>query len=182
MLGGAADGVDGFMSDDAVRIRLGGQEDVGVLAALHRSTVLYAYAGIFPPDAPAPELESLIEDWAARIGPGCPVTQACFVAEAHDAIVGVVVAGPDPRAAAGGFLSRLHVDPSRWGTGIGRLLHQHAIAHLRAKEFRRATLWVLEGNVRARRFYEQLGWIPNGRRLTMYAPGGVDDVGYDLAL
>lgn len=86
--------------------------------------------------------------------------QGCFVAAAQSAIVGVVIAGPGPHDPSKGHLSRLYVDPRHWGKGVGRLLHDHAIAHLREHDFRSATLWVLEANAHARRFYEQLGWRP----------------------
>lgn len=170
------------MYDTAVIVRFADERDAQMLAELHLSTALYAYADIFPDDAPPPELASLIDDWTARIGPSRPPTQACFVAEDQGSVVGVVIAGPAPGEPSDGHLSRLYVDPADWGKGIGRLLHDHAIAHLREHDFRSATLWVLEANARARRFYERLGWGPTGGRLTTYAPGDVDDVGYQRSL
>jgi len=180
MFGGI--GHDSFVHDESVSVRCADERDAVVLAELHRSTALYAYAEIFPPDAPPPELAPLIDDWIARIGPSRPSEQACFVAADRDEIVGVVIAGPAPSERSVGHLSRLYVDPGHWSRGIGRLLHDNAIAHLREHNFRSGTLWVLEANVRARRFYEQLGWRPTGGRLTTYAPGGIDDVGYQRLL
>jgi len=37
-----------------------------------------------------------------------------------------------------------------------------AANRLRPAGFADVTLWVLEGNTRARRFYELAGWIPDG--------------------
>jgi ribosomal protein S18 acetylase RimI-like enzyme len=37
-----------------------------------------------------------------------------------------------------------------------------AVGDLRSRGFRTATLWVLESNDRARRFYELAGWKPDG--------------------
>jgi len=37
-----------------------------------------------------------------------------------------------------------------------------AMATLRAVGFSTATLWVLDTNLRARRFYEAAGWVPDG--------------------
>jgi ribosomal protein S18 acetylase RimI-like enzyme len=45
-----------------------------------------------------------------------------------------------------------------------------------------ATLWVLEANSYARKWYERLGWKLSGKRKTTYAPAGIDDVQYRLAL
>lgn len=170
------------MHHGAVSVRVAAERDAPILAGLHRSVALHAYADIFPADAPPPELAQLITDWTARIGPERPPEQACFVAHAHEAIVGVVCAGPAPDSPSTGHLSRLYVEQTQWGRGIGRLLHDHAIAHLRAHEFASATLWVLEKNHRARRWYERLGWRLTGARVTTYAPAGIDDVGYERSL
>jgi len=167
---------------DGVRVRIADERDAATLAELHRSTAMYAYADIFPADAPPPELAELTDDWTARLGPRRPAGQVCFVATKQNAILGVVIAGPDPGGCSHGHLSRLYVESTQWGRGIGRLLHDDAITHLRAHKFRNATLWVLEANAHARRWYEHLGWRPTGNRLTTYAPGGIDDVQYHRSL
>jgi len=48
--------------------------------------------------------------------------------------------------------------------------------------FPAATLWVLEANAKARSWYERLGWRLSGTRKPMYAPAGIDDVGYRIDL
>jgi GNAT superfamily N-acetyltransferase len=50
------------------------------------------------------------------------------------------------------------------GTGVGRELFLRANEELRRSGFRRAVLWVLETNERARRFYERAGWHWDGTR------------------
>mgnify|MGYP003441106860 CR=1 FL=1 len=59
-------------------------------------------------------------------------------------------------------LYAIYLEPDRVGTGAGRELFAHAIDDLRDRGFRTATLWVLETNERARRFYEIAGWKPDG--------------------
>ena len=56
-------------------------------------------------------------------------------------------------------LYAIHVDPAYVGTGVGRLLMIDALEHLGE---RARVLWVLEGNARARRFYERGGWALDG--------------------
>ena len=51
--------------------------------------------------------------------------------------------------------------PQLWSRGVGGSLHTTGIAGL-ATRFEQATLWVLEGNVRSRAFYERQGWQPDG--------------------
>lgn len=92
------------------------------------------------------------------------------------------MAGPDPDRPELGHLSRLYVAPSHWGRGIGRLLYERAIDHIRDAGYRDITLWVLEANDRARRWYERLGWWMTSARKPVYAPAGIDDVGYRIGL
>ena len=61
-------------------------------------------------------------------------------------------------------LSALHVQPSHWGRGIGAALIAAARAQLVLAGCRAAHLWLLEGNVRAERFYRIDGWVPDGTR------------------
>ena len=56
----------------------------------------------------------------------------------------------------------LYVDPERIGTGLGRLLLEHALADFAARGFGVATLWHFVGNERAARFYEAAGFVADG--------------------
>lgn len=94
----------------------------------------------------------------------------------------MVLAGPDPAERHLGHVARLYVAPDRWAEGIGRTLHDAAVAHLSAVGYRRSTLWVLEGNARARSWYERLGWRATGERKCVHEPAGIDDLRYQLAL
>jgi GNAT superfamily N-acetyltransferase len=57
----------------------------------------------------------------------------------------------------------LYVLPEQWRRGVGATLMQAGMQELRDLGMREAILWVLRDNLRARRFYEQLGWTPDGR-------------------
>ncbi len=59
-------------------------------------------------------------------------------------------------------MTSIYLHPSSWGTGAGRALMTAGLGHLDAAGFGRATLWVLDGNKRARRFYEHGGWRSDG--------------------
>ena len=76
-------------------------------------------------------------------------------------VVGVSVFGADrdlPDDAGRGELWVLYVAPSHWGRGFGYGLLLDAEEALAAIGRRDLALWVLEGNDRARRFYERAGW------------------------
>ncbi|KFU76831.1 L-amino acid N-acyltransferase YncA [Amycolatopsis lurida] len=70
-----------------------------------------------------------------------------------------------------GELRAIYLDPERWGTGLGRQLLDTAVTALRDSGHRQATLWVLDTNKRARRFYAAGGWVPDGATKTDTMPG-----------
>ena len=83
-----------------------------------------------------------------------------LVADAAEAVTGFVAFGSaqDEQSGSDGELYALNVDPDRWGSGVGSALLTASHDGLAELGHRRATLWVLTGNDRARRFYERHGW------------------------
>jgi GNAT superfamily N-acetyltransferase len=78
-----------------------------------------------------------------------------------------------------GELCALYVDPQRWGKGLGVALVSSARAQMFEHGFRQAILWVLTGNVRAERFYQNDGWVADGvRRVAMVWGIQVDEIRY----
>ena len=69
-----------------------------------------------------------------------------------------VLDGPDGST---GEVVAIYARPEAWGTGAGRALMMAALDGLRGAGFRDATLWVLDSNARARRFYERAGFAPD---------------------
>jgi GNAT superfamily N-acetyltransferase len=136
------------------RIRRATVADAGALASVHLKTVLVAYAAIIPPDAPPPTKQSLVDEWKAAFQD--PSFKA-FLAEDHGKPVGTVALRTDPDFVGFGQLRRLYVLPDRWGRGAGSALHDAASAALEGDGYRKAGLWVLEANARARHFYEPGG-------------------------
>ncbi len=53
-----------------------------------------------------------------------------------------------------------------------------SMSALRREGFARVTLWVLEGNARARRFYEVAGLAPDGARKVLEMPGETPEIRY----
>lgn len=79
--------------------------------------------------------------------------------------------GRDPDV---GELFAIYLQPGVVERGIGKALMAKAEQFLRDEPYKEATLWVLATNDRARRFYESLGWQPDGA--TQDEPG----FGYSL--
>ena len=63
-----------------------------------------------------------------------------------------------------GEIVALYVDPTRHRGGVGRLLMAEARRRLAAAGYEEGFLWVLDGNDRARGFYEREGWVADGAR------------------
>ena len=85
-------------------------------------------------------------------------------------VIGFVNVGPTRDADAAkdvGELRAIYVLEDWWGTGTGtgRRLHDAAL-HVFSAEFTQATVWVLDANERARRFYTRRGWTPDGATKT----------------
>jgi GNAT superfamily N-acetyltransferase len=175
------------------RVRPAEPKEAEELARLHLRTALAAYGHIFPPESPPPTHEELVDQWERWLEPDPASGRHGFVAvvepdedgggsDADGAPVGVVVAGPDPEDPLVGHLARLYVAPELWGRRIGTRLYDAAMAALVEAGFPAATLWVLERNTKARSWYERRGWRLSGARKTLFAPTGIDDVGYRLDL
>jgi len=170
-----------------ITLRQARPADAPAVAALHLRSALRGFAGIFPPDTPACSLDELTSDWATRLGPDRPAGMVVVVAEQAGTVVGVTTAAPDPSDPEVGHLSRLYVDPESWSAGIGSMLHEAGLAHVRALGCREARFWVIEANTRARSWYERLGCERTGERrptceMAVAVPAGVHDLHYRFRL
>ncbi len=144
--------------------------DSGGIGRVHVRAWQQAYTGIMA----ASFLDGLDERawgraWRQRLddraaGRGEPGVEL-LVAEhpAGGTVAGIATLGPE-RDGDGtrGELWMINVDPAAWGLGIGSALLAEVEARLTARGFTRATLWVVAGNDRARRFYQARGWASDG--------------------
>ncbi|MCY3845652.1 MAG: GNAT family N-acetyltransferase [Acidobacteria bacterium] len=101
---------------------------------------------------------------------GATVTGFCTLHPATDDVraTGAGAENHGPQAAGAGTaagcgeIASFYVLPSEWRRGTGSRLGGRALAEARARGFAEVMLWVLETNARARRFYEALGFRPDG--------------------
>jgi ribosomal protein S18 acetylase RimI-like enzyme len=148
-----------------MRIREAELPDARGIAEIHVRAWRAAYRGQLPDeylDGLSVEERLSQHEWTIR---NPRETWRLWVAEDDGSVVGFAVTGPSEDADADdstGEVYAIYLDPDRVGTGIGRRLFEHAVEDLGARGFATATLWVLEANERARRFYERAGWRPDG--------------------
>lgn len=160
-------------------VRAAAPEDAYAVARVQVRSWQWAYRGLIAQSY----LDSLEpETWAVRyafgrIGIGLPST---VVAVDGSTICGLATTGlcRDDDLPNFGELMALYVDPAHAGTGVGRLLIAAARERLRAVSTQ-AALWVLDGNIRARRFYDRDGWSADGtRRARTYGDAPLHEVRY----
>ena len=137
-------------------VRAAAPEDAEAIARVHVRAWQVAYADVFPPDRLA-EL-----DVAARARQWREGLEAEWTALVTEDGLGFASVGASRDVEGEGELYAIYVDPDSWGAGHGRALMEAALASLRDDGFEQATLWVLEDNPRARRFYERAGWRLDG--------------------
>jgi GNAT superfamily N-acetyltransferase len=138
-------------------LRPAADADLPAIGALHYRSRASAYADILSPAARSFGSPSAMGQWWAERWKWERDTHRLTVAADGDEVVGFTYLGPSFDEGVR-ELYAIHVDPGVVGSGVGRLLMLDALPHLGDH----AVLWVLEGNARARRFYERGGWFADG--------------------
>jgi GNAT superfamily N-acetyltransferase len=159
-----------------VNVRDATEDDVEALAAIYRAAEGYVREALGAGEVSGDDV--LVTWLGERMGArGASAVARWLIAVEQGECVGYVeLAAPDELAA-------MYVVPPRWGTGVGRALHAAAVEHLRACGLPAAHLWVIEGNARARRFYEREGWrLVDGRRPLPFRDVELALVRYRIAL
>ena len=130
--------------------------DVQALAEVHVQAWREAYAGLIPQSVldqlDAAERAAM---WRGALAGGAIV----FLAKLSDCIIGFGACRRQPDAALpqSAEISALYVLERAQRHGIGRALMTAMARELLAQGHQSASLWVLEANARARRFYGALG-------------------------
>lgn len=149
-------------------------DDAPALADVHVRAWRAAYRGVMPDEAvdrlTVEERLGLWNTWLAQDAPALvgvaddgSVAGFAVTGAEHDGAFGRPPLGPSERGR--GELWVINVAPEHWGRGVGPVLLDAATEQLRRQGYDRAVLWVVEGNGRARRFYEKAGWQADGAEL-----------------
>jgi len=150
-----------------MQYRYAEQRDLPALAKIHVDAWRAAYRGMIP----AAFLDSLDESHAlVRLEPVITISPPRIsVAEIDDQVVAFCRFGPSnegdapPRTVE---IFALNVAPTRWRSGVGSFLTELVLTDAKSRNFGTCTLWVLTDNSRARRFYEAIGFSPDGATRT----------------
>lgn len=145
-----------------MKLRIANKNDAAGVAKVHIDTWRACYKDIVPDSY----LDSL--DYAERtIGweKGlCDESQLNFVAVKNQEIIGWVTFGVNRDKRAENILEiyGIYVLPKYWGNDVGTCLFNAAMNDLEKQSPKIITLWVLEENMRARKFYQHNGFELDG--------------------
>jgi ribosomal protein S18 acetylase RimI-like enzyme len=133
------------------------------------------------------------EQAAGELGAGEQGAPA--VGDDGDAVIGFAAFGPErdedyqpgqplrePPEHRRAELYGIYVLPSHWSTGAGRALMDGVLSLTEQAGYTDISLWVLEVNIRARRFYEKAGFRLTGESGVLRGLPGVTQVRYRRAI
>lgn len=153
--------------------------DAEAIAEIHVATWRFAYRDIMP----APFLASLsvarrAEEWKMRLS---PTERTTFVLEAPAGVLGWASIGPNRDADLDtnfGELYGIYLAPSQIGKSYGQVLYGRCEEELAQRGYRGVSLWVLERNARARRFYEKSGFQLGGEKTIIVGDAELPELRY----
>lgn len=149
------------------------------LAEIHIETWQKAYSHIFSKEfLSGLDLDRREQWFDVQIGRG----EGLIVADSGADPTGFCFFG-DSVDGGWGEVFAIYVHPDHWGRGHGHRLLLMAERCLAGRSHKRALLWVLEENRRARSFYERQGWVL-GKPIRIEEIGGtqVTEVRYERLL
>jgi GNAT superfamily N-acetyltransferase len=155
--------------------RVATRADAERIAMLHLASWRVAYRGLVPDlYLDSLTLEEQTGTWRPKLESR---DTTVLLAEDDGTLAGFCAVGPSGDEDADSsvwLIANLHVAPERRGQGIGGPLFDAAVDIARDSGARTLTLWVIDGNWPARRFYEKKGMRPDGARRVRPHPPGVD--------
>jgi GNAT superfamily N-acetyltransferase len=151
-----------------IELREPRRDDVETLVAIQRAAAVDGFAHVFPQDRYPFPVDDVRGRWQHALAHR---TSDILVAGRHGEPVGLVAWSDE-------WLESLYVVPAAQRQGVGALLHDEALARLRARGNTVCRLWTLEENHVARAFYERRGWQLDGRTRVIPWPPQPLEVGY----
>ena len=149
-----------------VTVRRANVEDAFAIAMIHVKTWRHAYRGQIPDHyLSSLSIDARTKTWQEWLTNPQPDSDV-LLAEIDSTTAGFCSVGKSRDEDADetrAHLYALYVQPQYMNQGLGSALIGAGVECLKRRGFRTATLWVLESNEPARRFYERKGWVLDGQ-------------------
>ena len=176
-----------------VPIRPASPADGPAIARIRSATWRAAYVGLIPAQTLAERTDpAAVEregEWrSAHSMDGVLVAQG---PDGEDGLIGFAVFGPErdegyqvgqpqpePPEHGRGEVYAIYVLPGHWSSGAGRALMHGVLTLAAGQDYNDVSLWVLEANARARRFYEKAGFRVTGEHGVLGGLHGLTQVRY----
>jgi GNAT superfamily N-acetyltransferase len=141
--------------------------DEMAIADVHVRSWKSAYPGLIPqPYLDALRAEDRSASWEITLARSQWPRSGILVLTDRDRVTGFSHLCPtrdedrDPETTA--EITSIYLAPEAWGAGNGVALMNASIRRLREAGYEAASLWAMDKNARARRFYETGGWALDG--------------------
>lgn len=168
-----------------MKIRIADEKDIPSIAAIHVAGWQAAYGGLVDQAyLDGLSVEQRIKDWQEWMASGEPET---LIAEIDGKAAGFVTYGRTKTAPPGDSKIRpqypaeiyaLYLLPDCWRRGAGTALLGAAARNLKEKKMGAFCLWVLDGNFRAKSFYEKTYGQRIGKKMITIGPNDLKEVCY----
>lgn len=167
------------MKHMSIAVRKAEIEDCRDLGRIHSESWKAAYKGIIP-DSFLDKItaESREKRFLEAMSNGL---ERNYVAFCENRIAGFICIGKcrdDDLDDTFGEIWGIYLHPAYWRQGIGTSLMAFGLDCLKNEGFKRVSLWVLEKNENARRFYEKFGFRYDGTRKELDFDGIVYEIRY----
>lgn len=148
-------------------IRYANVEDIDILASVHSQSLRAAYKDIIPDDILENDfsVERRRAGFTRELDKKRPFN---VIAIDDDNPVGLLSFGDSRHIKVDEDtteLWRIYLLPQYWGSGFGKQIFSWGINEIKSRGFKKVILWVLEENIRARRFYEKNDFIHDGQKM-----------------
>ncbi|WP_051377979.1 GNAT family N-acetyltransferase [Derxia gummosa] len=139
--------------------------DAVAIARIHVHAWQAAYRGLLPESFLAALSATEREAYWCDVIVHRRATVLVAADETDQDLHGWIAIGPAPGCAPDtGEILGHYVDPMMWANGLGTALWRTARDAMRQLGFRRAVVWALADNQRARRFYQRSGFASDGQQ------------------
>lgn len=149
---------------DIVKATADRAEDIGYV---HAMSWRGAYRGIVPDEYLdnnfTPEKRAAVFKKVLQSGN----TEYFYIAYLNGQPIGMLAIGKsrdDDADDSTGEVGAIYLLPDYWGKRYGKQLMDFAVERFNELSCKKITLWVLEENKRARRFYEKYGFVSDGTK------------------
>lgn len=153
----------------SINVRRARLEDAGALGAIHVNSWRAAYRGLVEQSVlDALSIDARSEQWRGWLATPTTPAHRHHVLEVDGVVAGFAVTRPsvEEGAADDAFnLAAIYLSPEYFGRGLAAPLLAVALGEVAAQGARTVSLWVLEANARARKFYENWGFARDGGEL-----------------